>query len=240
MKPVAYSGRARLADNKIARQVKSLAGEWVSLPMGQITAGERAASFGTYTFGVYATGGVSIPGTGSAADVSMIPWSDGAGAIFVFKWNPSTHKMLVIDWAGTEVAAATDLSAITSHPFHATLSASAITPSAQARLTGHGRIFAVEFEVAADFTASTANYWTITARLRRMDQPNDEVNGLTLGSLSTQYRNLPDLEPQTVFASSAGQIYHESDRVVVTAAPAGNPGALLDATAWLRVLREIA
>lgn len=233
----ALRGRARLNDDVLERRVRHLASDWIALPLGEVTAGRRALAFGTNSFGVYASSGVTIPGTTDAADVSMVPWTDGAGTVYLFKWDPAASKMIVTDGTGTEIAGATDLSAITDHPYHAVLS-DVVTPRYEVRLRGAGRILGFEIEVYEDFAADGTDYWTLTGYLRRMNQLRPQSVGETLGAVSTQALNLVAQAPQRLYTNLRGTDYADSDRVSLVATPSGDPGALVGAIGWVHVARN--
>lgn len=235
----ALRGRSRLNDDVLARRVRHLAADWIALPLGEVTDGRRAESFGTASFGPYTTGGVAIPDMTGAADVSMVPWTDGAGAVYLFKWDAANSRMIVTDWTGTEIADTTDLSAIADHPFHAVLSG-VVTPRYEVRLRGAGRILDFEIEVHEDFTASDTNYWTLTGYLRRMNQIRPQDVGETLGTVSTQRLTLVAQKPEALYLGLRGTAYADSDRVSIVATPTGNPGALVGAIGWVHVARNAA
>lgn len=235
-----YSARARHEDNRTRRQVQRLGVEWIALPGVGIANGVAPSIDGTFTFGTYTTGGVAIPGTGAAPIVTMPPWTDGAGTMYFFKWDVAVHEMIVTDAFGTEIANGVDLSAITSHPYRAVLSTPAATPGATSRLAGAGRITAIEFDLTSAWTASATNYWIVTARLRRMDQPNRDVLGIILGTKDLRNLSIPARTDVTLYSNDHGQEFHDSDRLVVSAAVgAGNPLPLTGFNAWARVERSI-
>ena len=119
-----YSARTRLQAERLARSIDALGESWLAFDIGDIALGQAAASDGTFTFpAYYITGGVVIPGLDAAPVVSMSPWTDGAGAVYLFKWDASVHRMVVTDWTGMELAKTTDLSDIVAHPYRAVLSA---------------------------------------------------------------------------------------------------------------------
>ena len=93
--------------------------------------------------------------------------------------------------------------------------------------------------MASAFTADASNYWTITARLRRMDAAQPQTIGELLGSYSTRYRSLVAQAEVPLYSNAQGAPFHESDRLVVTAAATGSPGALVGAVAWAQLARSV-
>ena len=241
IQPAALPARVRLNDERLKRSVRALATEWVSVPIGTVANGAGGVVAGTFAFGTYATGGVSITGLGSATFVGMEPWTDGIGAVFLFKWNATTHKMQVMDWAGTEIGNGYDMSAIADHPYTAivTPSSSSAEATAQVRLAGGGRILAVEIEVDAAFTGDSTNYWVVTAYLRRADALSAQSVGEAIGSISTAALSLVAQEPVALYSSDRGVVFHESDRLVVSAVAHGSPLPLAGAAAWANISRSV-
>jgi hypothetical protein len=233
--------RARLTDNRLERAIRRTAVTWEPIPFGTVTNGQRAVVDGTYSFGVYATGGVVIPGTSTATALAMQPWTDGAGTVYLFQFDAATHKMLVTDWTGNEIGNGVNLAAVTNHPFRATLSAT-LVPSSQTRLAGAGRVLAVEFELGAAWTADSANYWTITAYLRSVNDIRPESVGKTLGAaVSTRERSLAALTAVELYSNGQGPgaAFADSDRIIISAAAQGSPLPFYGASAWAKVSRSV-
>jgi len=146
--------------------------------------------------------------------------------------------MVVTDWTGTEIANGTDLSAISAHPYRAVLSA-AQTPSVQSRLSGGGRILDVQIELPSAFTGGQTNFWVVTAFLRRLDSARPQPVGEKLGSFSTEYRSIAAQTPVSLYSDGRGTVFHESDRLVVSAAATGTPLPMVGAMAWARIARGV-
>lgn len=232
--------RARISDDRLERAIRRTAVTWEPIPFGTVTNGQRAVLDGTYSFGVYATGGVVIPGTSTATALAMQPWTDGAGTVYLFQFDAGTHKMLVTDWTGNEIANGVNLAAVTNQPFRATLSAT-LVPSSQTRLAGAGRVLAVEFELGSAWTADNANYWTITAYLRSVNDIRPETVGKTLGAYSTQKRSIAALTAVELFSNGpgTGAAFADSDRVTISAVATGSPLPFYGASAWAKVSRSV-
>ena len=231
-----YPPRAALRDNRTDRRISRLAETWERIPFhAPIAAGQRYTQHGTKTFGTYTTGGVTIAGLATAFNVVMAPWTDGAGTVYNFLWDGGT--MLVTDWAGTEIANGTDLSAISAHPYIAVMGQEPAT--GEIRLSMSGRLTRIEFEVAESFAASATNYWTLTARVLRADPLSPQTVGELVDSYTTSNRSLVAREPVEVYDSGQGIEVKEDDRLILTAAATGNPGPLVGACAWARIVRKV-
>lgn len=237
---LAYRGRARVADEQGMLALRRLAKGWIRLPLGSLTYGAPVTAVGTKTFVSYSTGGVTIAGTTSAALVAMQPWSDGAGTIYYFQWNPSTSKLLVIDSTGNEVADLTDLSAIIDQPYVATLDVLTDVRS-ELRLSGAGKILALEVEhgSADDLDASGTDYWTFTGYIRRANAVVAQTIGETLGSFTSETRDFPAQAPMPLAIPFDPVAFGESDRIALVATPTGTPPFLLDVNLWVQIARTV-
>jgi hypothetical protein len=238
--PTVYRPRVQLGDHRGRRRDRSLGIDWIDLPLGSVTRGEAANMVGTFSFSSYTTGGVDIPGLAGADLVTMGPWSDGAGTIYHFQWNPATSKMKVLTMNGEEIDAAFDLSAIVDQPYSASFTSDVtLAPRAVRRLSGTGRILTVEFEITTAVVASTSNYWTLTAYLRRVDAPSPQTVGAPLGAYATQKRNVAAYTDVTLYDDEMGTTFHDSDRLSVVASAFGKPAPLQGLAAWAKIQREV-
>lgn len=233
--PAYIAGRDKVIGQALDRTGRAT----LALPVGTILAGENVLAVGSYTWGSYLTGGVTLTGKPSAPSetaVLMEPFVDPATAVYFPVWDSGAQKMVVYDNAGAQVPNATDLSGAGASKYMVLGSRRADRVFWQSN--GAAKVTGVRAVIGGSFTANPTNYWTLTVTRRRV--AISQTIGDVLGeAYSLADRSLASQVPVTLYDAPLGTDVADGDTLVLYANGTGTPAPLDDLVLLVDIQRIV-
>lgn len=218
--PVYPTSRRLDAESRIRQGLLGESSAFANL--GSVASGQSVETVSTHSWSTsYATGGedVTLPSLSGTVHVSAL-----ARKGYTFDYDSGTGKLLAYDGPGSEVSAATNLSAA--------LGTTVIVQrgsQTQARTIfvakGDVVVTRIRFMVGEAVSTSSTAFWGVAATRR-----SPESNPIAINSVSGGQRAFGALEWVDVYAGLTGLALKAGDMIQVALSETGTPAALVDLT----------
>lgn len=234
--PTTYPAPSRRRDEYLEGAINRMGSTWVRVRLGDIHAKTPVMTRKTFTFSAsYTTGGEDV-GTVTTLvhDFQTVEAFPKNG--YTFTYDSGANKLKAYTTAGTEVVATTDL-LVAVGTVQILVIGNARTDAVLYRALGDEILSEIEIEVADTFTASAANYWTLSLYRRSTGQ----ATGALLGTAyTTSNKTLTAETTVTLYTTLTGLALTADDRIILDAVAAtATTARLSDAVLWLRFQKKV-